>query len=194
MNDTLLRTFLTTLAFAAILPAQAWSPHGSKPAEYIEGSLKTIAPHAVGTLDYTDNKVLQLRSGKNAAKIPFGAITEVEMGPARVREDEPVFKFWKWHERVGPWTSRYLTVSFKDETGEKRNIVLEMAEDAATDAKKAIEVKTFKREADAVTSAVHDEYWWGNRYWKTQRNQEQWKPAEQPAAPAQKPVQAAREE
>jgi hypothetical protein len=173
MQTNLLRTTLLGLALAASLLANT-PADGSQPAEYIEGSLKTIAPHAVGTLDYTDNKVLQFRSGKNLAKVPYAAITTVDVGPARVRNDEPVYKFWKWHERVGPWRSRYLTIGYQDENAERKNIILEMAEDAAAEALAAIEIKTLKRPADAYTSAVQDDYWWGNRYWKTNRNQEQW--------------------
>jgi len=141
-------------------------------ASYIEGTQKGIAPHTAGTLSMQDNKVMAFQYGKGSLSIPYANITNTEIGPGRGKDAGPAYKVWNVHKRFADKT-RYLTIHYT-ENGLKNKLVFEVADRAATLTVSQIEIAQGKRVGSVAAASTNEELWWGDKYWKTSRNNEKW--------------------
>jgi len=145
---------------------------------YVVGNLDNISAGAIGTVNLSDANAIVFRTHDTTVEIAYANISNAERG-ARVTHtpDVPFYKIWELHRRLfAPRDStQYLTVDFRNATGEDRTMTLELDESVASDMLKVIEIHQGKRPA-AVYDA-HADQWWGDATWKTNRNTPKWDPA-----------------
>ena len=94
------------------------------------------------------------------------------MGPPRGPDAGPAYKVWNVHRRFGDKT-RYLTVHYS-ENGAKNKLVFELRDKAANLTVAQIEIAQGKRQGSVMQTTGNDELWWGDKYWKTDRNADKW--------------------
>jgi hypothetical protein len=76
-----------------------------------------------------------------------------------------LYKVWSLHKRfTGKGQTQYLTVAFKNDAGEEKNMTLELGEATAPVVLSMIQRRTAEASAG----------WWGDRVWKTTRNADKW--------------------
>ncbi len=172
--------FLAAIAAAVPMSAGIFSdgePKATKgtlgeKVSFIEGTSKGIAPHTVGTLVMRENKQMVFRYAKGSVAIPYQSITNAEIGPTRGRDAGPSYKVWNAPKRFGNKT-RYLTILYT-ENGTTNKLVFELADKAATLTVAQIEIAQGKRQGTVQSTADNDELWWGDKFWRTNRNADKW--------------------
>lgn len=204
MRTTLLILATSCLAFAA-LPAQTTT--------YVDGNLTGVTPNSGGTLTFDDEKAMHLRTGLTQFAVPYEGVSHAELGAVKTTSHAVAFyKVWERHKPKTE--TQLLVVNFKNDQGEEKTMTLELARPAAqsilsdlqtrtgknfgaaqpaktevastrTDA--AATSKTTPKKNDPMGVAVPDKNsdpWWGDGWWKTQRNQDKWsKPAGSASSP-----------
>jgi hypothetical protein len=187
----------------AVLPAyfasagEPWSE-----ATYLDGTIKDIPLNTSGKLNLTDPSALHFEYGGMDYAIPAGRIVGYRwdrevIGGFGEQVSEGVSKVGRAVLPMFFKDGKFLTVRFRNADDTATEIVvfsvpkeLEPAADPlfATWVKKNLAVP-----AAAAAINEHDT-WWGNRYWRTNRNRHLWAASEK-SQPAEKPVDlAAREE
>ncbi|HEV2688982.1 MAG TPA: hypothetical protein VGV35_10515 [Bryobacteraceae bacterium] len=168
---------ISTIAFAVIPPVCL---RGADIAEYVGGTAKTIPANATGTLSANDARELQFNYGQSVYRLPYAQITGTELmqGEGRhILHKIPVPSFGKRKET--------LAINYKDAAGAKGTLNFQLSTRQAKDTSAAIDA--WKTAPQTATASDPNE-WWGDRYWKTNRNKSTWEtttaktPA--PAAPA----------
>ncbi len=179
-----IRQFLiSTIAFA-ILPTAVL--RATDTAEYVGGTVKSIPMNSTGFLDLDDAKVLKFNYGKSVYKLPYEEITgtEITKGETRhVLKKVPVPSLFGRKKET-------LTISYKDPAGASGTLTFELTARLASSIQDTIAEQKAMPQAAAAAAANQSDEWWGDRYWKTNRNKATWegdsttaaKPA--PAAPS----------
>ncbi len=144
----------------------------SEKVAYIEGTHKGLAPHTAGVLLFNDAKVMAFQHPKGTLTIPYSAISGAELGPLRGRDAGPAYRVWSAYRRLGE-KSRYVTIHYT-EKGATNRLVFELTDKAATLAVSQIEIAQGKRQGSVISTAANEELWWGDKYWRTNRNSEKW--------------------
>jgi len=182
-----MRTTSLLLALAAC--GAAFAASRAETTTYIDGNLPGVTPNSGGTLTFGDDNAMYLRTGFNSIAVPFAAINNAELGAVKeTGHDTPFYKVWARHHSTKTET-QYLIVAFKSEEGDDRTMTLELAQSAAAGVFADLQTRTGKTFASAApkkTTPVAKTSpalkpangWWGDDYWKTQRNADKWsKPA-----------------
>lgn len=161
-----MRFTLITLTLACGFAVAA---DGPKTVTYIKGSVEGLSPNETATMTLPDTKVLVLKTKDSGLEIPYAAI--VKSGRAIVEaevENEPLYKVWSLHERLLPPAPKHqLTLDYKTKSGVEQSVTLSM--DKATADKVMAHV-----DRAAARNSANAGNWWGDDYWKTKRNQNQW--------------------
>ncbi|HLG94898.1 MAG TPA: hypothetical protein VKX49_01170 [Bryobacteraceae bacterium] len=135
--------------------------------EYIEGSVKSIPANSTGMFNFEDAKQLKFDYGKASYALPYEQITDTETGPGEmhhVLRKIPVPSFSPNHKET-------LTISYKDASGTAGSLTFSLT------ARQAAQVRSDIASKKAVIAADADARsndWWGDRYWKTNRNKQSW--------------------
>lgn len=171
----------STLIFTVVPPLAL---HGAdKPIAYVGGTVKSIPADAVGSFDFDDTRDFRFLFSDGFYAIPYEQITKTE-----VTSSDPTHHILRKIPAPSFHKKETLTVSFKDANGTTGNLSFELSQNQANIATDTIEAK----KAFATAVAIPSNDWWGDRYWKTNRNKSDWStktasaPPLQPGTPATK--------
>lgn len=146
---------------------------------YVDGNVASLKPNTGGTLVFTDNNSMVFRTGLAEVAVPYANILRAELGPTQTHShDAPAYKVWDLPKRLHRTETQLLVLEFKNGLGENQSMTLELAKPAASSVLQTIEDRTGKPEEAKAASANGDskdkDAWWGDSYWKTNRNQDSW--------------------
>lgn len=139
---------------------------------YLDGGLARVEPNSWATLDASSDQALAFNSGTETVKIPYSEITKLEEGRTRSfsSTEEPLYKVWTLHKRVFDRTTvQQIDLAYDDETGEPQTMSLEMSRADAKQLLKDVKVRVAPYEA-----LRRHQNWWGNSFWKTNSNKDNW--------------------
>ncbi len=171
-----IRQVLVSTVVFAILPCAILG--ASSTVEYIGGTAKSIPLNASGVISVGDAKELSFNYGQSVYKIPYTQITgtNVVQGEGhRLLGKIPMPTMFPAHKK------QTLAINFKDAAGAKGTLNFELTAREAT----AIREGIAERQTVAQSPHQDPQDWWGDKYWKTKRNQSMHDAATVvPAAPA----------
>lgn len=134
---------------------------------YIDGNVADLSPNTGATLNLKNPQSLELRTPLHSVQVPYGQISKAELGSVQVHtsEPEPLYKVWALPKRLIKSETRQVTVAFTNASGQDQTMTLELSSAAAEGVVATIEQRNRK---------VANNSWWGDGYWKTTRNRDQW--------------------
>jgi hypothetical protein len=162
------------LAYGLFVSGSAFGAPRPETSTYIDGNVSTLKPNTGGTLVFTDEKSMTFRTGLAEVAVPYSSITKAQLGALKVLA------------HLHRTETQLLIVEFKNGLGESQTMTLSLAKPAAGNVLSTIEVHTAKpaeakaAEKSIVASATADpksdskDAWWGDSFWKTNRNQDTW--------------------
>jgi hypothetical protein len=158
---------LGLLAGVAAFGAPRWEA-----TTYVDGNVKDLAPNTGGTLQFPDDKTMYFNTGAKSIPVPYASIDKAELGPTKVHShDVPLYKIWALPKRFGGKTqTQYLSLRFKNTDGEENNMTLELPQSTAPTVLSTIQTRSGMK---PPIKPDEDESW-GDEYWKTARNADQW--------------------
>jgi len=158
---------ISGLVFAAVPPAVIRAASDS--VQYVGGTVKSIPVNSTGTLSFEDAKELGFTYQGSVFKLPYDRITSTSIERADVR------RVWHVFPAMSPIAShrkQTLIVNYNDATGAAGTLNFELAAYLADDAQETIAAKRSPISPAAAAAASNE--WWGNKVWKTKRNQAAW--------------------
>jgi hypothetical protein len=157
---------------------------GSSTVEYTGGTVKSIPANSVGSLNLDDAKEMKFVYGQSAYNLPYEQITSTDIAKG---EGHHLFRKIPVPSLRPGNRKETLTVSYKDAAGATGtlNFVL-----TASQASEVSETIAAKKAAPQSETATQSSDWWGDRYWKTTRNQATWEAKTAPASQPSQPVPA----
>ena len=136
--------------------------------QYLEGDVAGIAQNAIGVMDLESATVLTLRGPETKFDIPYAAITKSQHKVVTLDDKEPLYKVWALGKRLMPQLPvEIVTLQFVDKSGKASSVTLEMYQ---THVDKIMGRIQRAEERRAINSGA----FWGDRVWKTKRNQDSW--------------------
>jgi hypothetical protein len=159
------QVLISSLVFAAVPPAVVRAV--SDTAQYVGGTVKSIPVNSAGTFNFEDAKEFRFSYNGSVYKLPYDQITSTGIEKADVRH------VWHVFPAISPIASRRrqtLVINYADGTGATGTLNFELMAYRAVEAQDTIAAK---RSPIAPTAAASNE-WWGDKYWKTRRNQAAW--------------------
>jgi hypothetical protein len=136
--------------------------------EYVGGTVKAIPTNATGAFSFDDSRNLLFSYGGSAVySLPYEQITSTDVTKAEshhILRKIPVPSFAPEKRK------ETLTIAYKDAAGISGTLNFELRASQATEARDTIAAK----KAFAAASAIPSNEWWGDRWWKTNRNQAAW--------------------
>ncbi len=173
---------ISALLFAAVPPAAVRG--ASAPVQYVGGTVKSIPVNSGGTFNFEDAKDFRFIYNGSEYKLPYDQITSTSIEKADIR------RVWHVFPAMSPIANhrmQTLVVNYTDATGATGTLNFELMEYRAVDAQETIAAKR-----SPVAAAPAETAWWGDKLWKTTRNQAVWDAqAAQNALAAQKAETAA---
>ena len=153
-------------------------------AAYVSGSVKSIPINMIGSLDVTEKGELRFDYGAAVYKVPCSQITSTAVTQdeaRRILHRIPV-------PSLAPGRKKQtLTINFKDASGANATMNFELSANQASAVLEDIAmVKATPQAASSLNQSKDD--WWGDKYWKTNRNLPGW---EGPANPGSQTAQGA---
>jgi hypothetical protein len=155
-------TTLTVLAGGLLAAADATS------VTYVKGNIDELTPNTEATLYLNNAKSMEFRTLEHTVQVPYGKISKAELGAiqSRTPETDALYKVWTLHKRfmMSPQTQE-MTVAFTNEKGQNQTMTIELPKKTAAGLFATIE---------RHSGTVADSNWWGDDYWKTNRNKDTW--------------------
>ncbi len=152
---------------------------------YVDGNVPSLKPNTGGTLVFSDQKSITFRTGLADVAVPYANISRAELGATQEHSHEgglpgPLKVLNRFHKSE----TQLLTLQFKNGLGDVQTMTLSLAKPAASSVLSTIEEHTGKTpvkkdSAEKTASAKTDskdskDAWWGDSYWKTNRNVASW--------------------
>ncbi len=175
------QVLISALVFAAVPPAVVSA--ASDTVQYVGGTVKSIPVNSAGAFNFEDAKEFRFNYKDSVFSLPYDRIISTSIERADVRRVLHVFP------AISPIASRRkqtLVINYTDATGAAGTLNFELAAYRAMDAQETIAAKRSPISPAAVVAASNE--WWGDKVWKTKRNQGVW---DAQAALASQPPQAA---
>lgn len=155
----------STLVFA-LLPPFVLSGASSAVA-YIEGTVKAIPANSTGTLNFDDAKELRFNYGSSVYALPYEQITSTDITRPELHHilrKIPVPSFSRDPKET-------LTIAYKDAAGTTGTLTFELTSSQASRTRDNI---AMKQAQIAAKAEAHSNDWWGDKFWKTNRNKASW--------------------
>jgi hypothetical protein len=161
-----MRFLFTTVVLTAGAAIAADAP---KEFQYLDGNIAGIEQNVMGSMNLDSVDLLVLEAPTGIIEIPYAAVTKSEHKVApSFDEKEPLYKFWALGKRLMPQLPiEHVTLQFTDKSGKAALLTLEMYQQHAAKIVARVE------KAQARTAANQGAFW-GDRVWKTKRNQDSW--------------------
>ena len=132
---------------------------------YTPGTVAAIPQLTSGKLDLSDKTTMRFHYGKPTWSLDYSRISSIEVGdkrsPARMLKIPKVTK-----------DKRVFHLTFDGDRGQKNNVHFEMPVDVAFDVLPLLEERSGK--SAIVEGMQNPDGWWGDRYWRTSRNEAVW--------------------
>jgi hypothetical protein len=161
-----MRLTLTFICVAGL----ALAANTTKEITYVEGTLTGYSVSTDAKLELASSKHLVLH-GKDAADvaIPYANVISSEQKTVVLTpEKEPLYKVWDLAKRLAPPDPvEKVTLQFVDKAGSKQSVTFETDKKTAGKVMASVKQASDKRASDQGA-------WWGDRAWKTKRNQSEW--------------------
>ncbi len=159
---------------AVILCPAGWSAARTNDAEYLGGTIKSIQPKTVGMLDLDDSSDLQFKSAASTYRLPYSHIRSFHLSePSRPRPRLGMVPLPK-----SPFRNReqVLDLSFKDASGDLGTVSFRLTGNnrSSTEWILSQRIEKDKKAGEHAEQMKHPESWWGDKYWKTNRNKAAW--------------------
>ena len=134
---------------------------------YVSGNIADFAPNSGATLYLNDPQSLELRAPLHKVQVPYSQIQKAELGGVTAHSSEPeaLYKVWALPKRLIKSETRQMTVAFKGADGQDQTMTLDLSKSAAS----GLLARIGRR-----NGTVADSQWWGDGYWRTTRNKDQW--------------------
>lgn len=134
---------------------------------YVDGNIADFTPNTGASLYLNNPQSMEIRTPLHAVQVPYRQILKAELGPVQVHTPEPekMYKVWALPKRLMKSETQQMTVAFKNASGQDQTMTIELAKKTASGLLANIE---------RHNGTVADSNWWGDNYWKTTRNQDQW--------------------
>lgn len=158
------QVLISTLVFAAVPPSVVRA--ASDTVEYVGGTVKSIPVNTEGVFHFEDAKEFRFTYDGSMFKLPYDQITSTDIEKAEVR------RIWHVLPAMSPVASRRrqtLVINYTDAAGAPGTLNFELMAYRATEAQETLAAKR-----SPVAAAVPGTEWWGDRFWKTKRNQAAW--------------------
>jgi len=159
--------FLTTPTLA-ILAGGLVLAADSETVTYIGGTVADLAPNSGATLYLNNPQAMEIRTPLHAVQVPYSQISKAELGSVKMHptsEPQPLYKVWALPKRLIKAETQEMTLAFKNDQGQDQTMTIELPKTTAT----SLYAKISRR-----SGQVADNSWWGDGYWKTTRNKDQW--------------------
>jgi hypothetical protein len=172
---------ISALLFAAVPPAAVYA---SDTVQYVGGTIKSIPVNSTGAFHFEDAKEFRFTYGGSMYKLPYDQITSTSIEKADIRRVWHVFPAMS---PIADHRHQTLVINFTDATGATGTVNFELMQYRAVEAQETIAAKKSPAAATPAETA-----WWGDKFWKTKRNEAIWDAqAAQNALAAQKAESAA---
>jgi hypothetical protein len=178
---------LALLSAAAVMALPPMSVKAADiEAQYVGGTRATIPANTVGALNLDDSKELRFTYGAAVYRVPYSQITSSDI--QRAEDGHKLFGRVPLPS-VTPWKRKQnLSISFKDALDKPGTLNFQVwSKDATLAAAMLSARKDQKPNFSAQSAGSTDDSWWGDKYWRTTRNQAKLdaaaKPADNPQAP-----------
>lgn len=155
---------VSTLVFAAVPPAVLCG--ASDTVQYVGGTVKSIPVNSSGWFNFDDAKELRFHYNGAVYRLPYDQITGTEIEKADVKH---VMHVIPAQSLIFTHRKRNLVINYADPSGATGTLNFELAAYRAVDAQQTIAAKKTPTPTLAVEPA-----WWGDKIWKTSRNQAAW--------------------
>jgi len=157
----------STVIFALLPPVMLRG--ASSAVEYLGGTVKAIPANSTGAFNFDDAKELRFNYGGSVYALPYEQITTTDIGKVKgeshhILRKIPVPSFSRDPKET-------LTIAYKDAAGATGTLSFELNASQAAQTRDSIAMK--KALIDAANEARSNE-WWGDKYWKTNRNKAAW--------------------
>lgn len=164
---------------AALLVISGVYAGGAKHSEakYLGGTIRSIPPNTVGTLDLNDTTDLVFHYGRNFYRLPFEKIKTYEITNTR----PPRLTLGRLAVPSMPWKhDEILNISFRGSDKETGVLSLKLTGKDLTNAEWTLKshIDNSGESASTGARAKLPESWWGDRYWHTTRNAALWPSSE----------------
>jgi hypothetical protein len=184
------QVLISTLVFAAVPPAVVRA--ASDTVQYVGGTVKSIPVNSSGTISFDDAKEFRFMYNGSVFKLPYDQITTTDIEKADVRRVMHIFPAMS---PIAAHRKQTLVINYADSSGATGAVNFELPAYRAMEAQETIAAK--KSPITPAAAAAASNEWWGDRYWKTNRNKAAWDAATAaqnasaaPSAPAGQSAQA----
>jgi hypothetical protein len=161
------QVLISALVFAVVPPAVVNAASDS--VQYVGGTVKSIPVNSAGTFNFEDAKELRFTYNGSVYKLPYDRITSTSIERADVRRVMHVFPAMS---PIASHRKQTLIINYTDTTGVAGTLNFELAAYRAVDAQQTIAAKRSPISPAAAVAASNE--WWGDKVWKTKRNQATW--------------------
>jgi len=158
---------ISALIFAAVPPAAVRAATDS--VQYVGGSVKSIPVNSVGKFSFDDAKEFRFTYNGSVYKLPYDQITGTDVEKADTRR---VLHIIPVIQPIARNRKQTLVINYSDATGATGTLNFELMAYRAVEAQETIAAKKSPITPAAAVAASNE--WWGDKYWKTKRNQATW--------------------
>jgi hypothetical protein len=164
-KGTSMRFSLLTIMLTASLACAADQTN----ATYVDGNVEGWAANAPVSLELRDTKTMVLHANKTDVEIAYAGVSKADStAVAAPVVRQPLYKVWNLPKRVMPPAAQEkLVVKYSDRVGAAKSATLLVSKELADQVIAQVTATKERAQRDAGV-------WWGDQYWKTKRNQNQW--------------------
>src|SRR5580658_10609298 len=161
------QVLISAIVLAAVPPAAVLA--ASDAVQYVGGTVKSIPVNSGGVFHFEDAKEFRFTYNGSVFALPYDQITSTEIEKADIRRVMHVFPAMS---PIASHRKQTLVINYTDATGAAGTLNFELAAYRALDAQETIAAKRSPISPAAAAAASNE--WWGDKIWKTKRNQAAW--------------------
>lgn len=159
---------ISALVFAAVPPAAVRAASDNN-VQYVGGTVKSIPVNSNGKFSFEDAKEFRFTYNGSVFKLPYDQITGTDIEKAEVRRVLHVFPAMS---PIASHRKQTLVINYTDAGGTPGTLNFELISYRAIEAQETLAAKRSPITPAAAIAASNE--WWGDKYWKTKRNQATW--------------------